>query len=1151
MYQRSEMLRLRSHALAALVSASLVVSARAQVTWSGASSNDNFSSASNWVGGVVPVNNGSATLVFTPNGEQVMNLDVPVSIKELDVEGLGELGANITLTGANALTVTSNGIFISNDSGQASSLTLNTAVGLQANQTWAVESGIGVITANAGITGSSALTLNGSGSAAAFVFNSGASTYSGGTTLTGSTAEIIIGASSSGPTGPLGTGALALGDGTNLSTTVNTALTLANPLVLGDNSSGQPIVFGGGSTPYPTTSTILALSGGVMLNDAATNLGIAQDSTVTFSGNIAGFEPGVALNIGGSGGGGSLAILQGNISNVSSLNLGNAASVILDGSGVSQLGGSVTVTGQPNTYLGVGSGYSGSGALTAFLTYLGAHSSVSSFQGSLGLDTTSGPTATFVDPIDLTNYTYASFVGLGSATSAILGPTSVITPPGGLSSMNSTAYPFGGGGGMLTVQSALVDGQYYDGESFVDVPNSLNLSGGNAPLTLVLSGALSYSNGTYVDGAALIFDTPPPPGGHFSLGQGSTGTGYIGSTVNSGYSDANSNIQAFISLFGSDETSGVIGFDSLTGQRTVTSPIDLSSFGYGVYLGTATSVNYTGAITPSEGQYQFAGVKGGQVTVSSDLTGENSVVVGLPAPLESFNQAYGSVTNSSVTLAGNNSYTGNTTLNSGYLFVTNPNSLSSGTLTVSNSPTNTWSTLAVSGTAGGPVTLGNNIQIPGSGLALNTGGTNVLTITGVISDYSDYYGMLGIFGPVDLEGANTFSGPTFISGATVTIGNDTGLSGSTVQAVNSTLNFTSGNPVLGNATFESTVANFTAVAGGPLIENLSMEGSTLNFAANSTPLLLDMQSDQRGSGNAINLGSGAVLTFEIGDDPTYSGTINGPGSVVVSGFDGELVLNGNNTYTGGTTVGPDIVLIAGSNTAFGSTSAPVTLLDGGVLGVKAGVTVANPIAIPSDGAAIGGYGTIAPATAQSITFQNYSTVVGGRGTFTNNVGQVALSPVVGSLSFGPSASVVFGGAGVMQFSLKNAAGTPGVDYSDINVAGNLTIDATALDPFTIQLVGVDSTGLVTGTANTFNPTLPYSWTLVSAGSLTMLPFFDPSAFVVDSSTYFSNSTGTGEFFVSETGSDLTLNFSPVPEPSTWMLLASGLFALGAAVRRRR
>jgi autotransporter-associated beta strand protein len=1114
------------------------------VIWGGGFPDDRSSAPSNWSGGVGPLGDGTEILQFTDQSDMTLRLGRHASFYGISLqsnEGYGGVFAD--LTGHHALTLGAGGITMSGSGDFLMAVTFDVPVILADDQTWdAMEVSYGVIMANRAISGDHSLSLSGNGNYETFQLNSGDSTFSGGATLTGENSTLVLGASSSGspgsPTsGPVGTGRLTLGDGTTLTASAGNTVTLANPLTLGDASTGNAITLGGAPAMRGANGTSLTFTGPVTLVgyvDPELQLVIAPDSMVTFCGDLTASSPGLQLNLSGEGVGTSLAIAQGGFINVSGIGLDQDVSLILDGSGISQVSGVGSISTRRHTYLGLGSGYSAAGGVTSFIGYLNSIGADSAFQGTLGFDTTSGETATFDDPVDLTLFTACGFTGLGSATSAILGAGAVITPPA-----ESNTYRFGGGGGTLKVKSPLAD--LSDGSN-----TALSLNGGNGPLTLVLSGALTYGGSTSVTNAALIFDTPPPAG---SI---SVNWGYAGATPNAGFTDGLGNIQSFVDMFCA--ANGVIGFDSLSGTQQVTSPIVMPSCAYNLFLGTATSVNYSGDITPAvTNQYMFSGVKGGQVTVSSNLVDFNSetarsVAVGLTSPIESTDRSTGLPTISSVTLSGDNSYSGGTYLQSGYLYVTNSNSLGSGDLIVSVGAGNNWSgTLAVSPGAGGPVWLANNIQIGGNGLALNAGAKNLLTLSGTISDHSDTYGSLGIFGPVDIEGeaANTYSGGTTIDsgGATVTLGKDLPFGFGWVSATNSTLEFTSANPQIDGLSLSNGVT--ATFAGSPVIGMLEMAESTLNF--NGPAAEIDgLYADPSHSHNSINLGDGTDLTINGESDyeggmPTFHGTISGAsGSLFVTGGNG-LNLAGSNSYGGGTTIDDGAFLIASNNSALGT--GPVVVSPGAALVTNKGITLANPITL-GDGGGLAGYGTFAPGGA--ITIANASIIDPGSAGF-NNRGLVPPTP--GTITFGNETSLTFGSGGIYWFSVSDANGAPGSGYSTVDLAGGtLGLASSADHPFRIDVLSFDPATNLQGLALNFSSSGAYSWTLVSAGSISGA--FDPGLFNIDTAG-FSNSTGAGHFFVSETGGDLMLNFTPVPEPSTWALMATGLCALGAAIIRRR
>jgi autotransporter-associated beta strand protein len=257
-----------------------------------------------------------------------------------------------------------------------------------------------------------------------------------------------------------------------------------------------------------------------------------------------------------------------------------------------------------------------------------------------------------------------------------------------------------------------------------------------------------------------------------------------------------------------------------------------------------------------------------------------------------------------------------------------------------------------------------------------------------------------------------------------------------------------------------------------------------------------------GVGNAVvHANSGSTIKIPI----AVSETANGNG-ITLSG-QGTLELSGMNTYSGGTTV-------SGGTLRTENTSGSAT--GSGTVTVAAGATLSgNGKIVPDTGSTAGNTvtvnGTLRPGTDSapgtlSIGSSMTNAAVAVSDTFTWSLS-----------SSGPSSST--------------PGGSDAANQSRLVVEGNLTFT-----PSTVNIVGLNVTD--------FDSTQPYSWRVATAGSVTVAtsqPTFNVSGLSAPGGS-FQLSGGMGAVFIS---------YSPIPEPTSILLLCGSGVAVVHCVRCRR
>lgn len=306
-------------------------------------------------------------------------------------------------------------------------------------------------------------------------------------------------------------------------------------------------------------------------------------------------------------------------------------------------------------------------------------------------------------------------------------------------------------------------------------------------------------------------------------------------------------------------------------------------------------------------------------------------------------------------------------------------------------------------------------------------------------------------------------------------------------------------PVLTALTFSNASSSYTVAKGS------GNSGVTLGTAYAAGVIKND--SGNHTIASSVQLARDTTVTVSnAGEKLTVSGAVSGANGLVKNGL-GRLNLTGTNDYTGSTTVGSGLLSVNGT-----LTTSTVTVENTGVLGGSG--TIGGAATIQAGG-------TLSPGNSPGVL------------TFTNGLTLASGSSVIWELT-----------------ANTDSPDQRGVTYDGINVTGgNLTIDSNvALN------LSFTYSGSIVLWSDPFWST-NHTWTLISFTSdgLVQTPSEIIAALYVgtDSAGKLLADVRTGYgFSVSRDGNNVMLNYTAVPEPSTYALFGLGGLLLLVAFRRR-
>lgn len=653
------------------------------------------------------------------------------------------------------------------------------------------------------------------------------------------------------------------------------------------------------------------------------------------------------------------------------------------------------------------------------------------------------------------NFTYASSLTgggsvrqLGSGTLTLSGNntyTGTTVLGGGVVAVNSADAIGSGGaisftGGTLRFGATNTDfsSRFAVGlnQSYNIDTNGLNvtfataLTSGGGTLTKLGAGTLTLTADATFGGASTV------SAGTLQLGNGGTAGALAG--------NASVAAGATLAFNRSDNTTytGVISGDgaitklgsgtlTLTGSHTYTGTTTISAGTLQIGNGGGATWGATGAIVNHAALVLH--LNGGQ-TIANTLSGSGSLT---------------KLGNNTVTLTGNNSYTGTTTIDAGTLAleagvysgtIDGAGALTktgAGTVTLTGNNTYSGSTIVFAGTlqlgnGGSTGSVAGDISLfSGATLALNRTGTYAGTFSGA--------GTVTKAGPgtLTLSGANSHTGGTTLADGTLALGSSGALGSlGTISFTGGTLQFSNQNTTDYSGRFSSAAGQqYRVDTGGENVtfaSALTSSGSTFTKSGAGTLTLVQGSTStglttvsggtlQLGNGGTsgslagnVSIASGATFAVNRSNDATYAGALSGSGAFVKDGA-GILTLSGNSSHTGGTTVAAGTLRIGASFMDANYNDYSTGSLTGNI--VNHGVVDFNRVENYTFAGHISGSGSVTHSGAGTLTLTGDNSYTG---TTTLSAGTLELGSA-GAL--GSSGDLVLNG-GTLRFTAANTT-----DYS--------------------------------------------------------------------------------------------------------------------------